>query len=326
MSSHPHMQGVWLENRSLQLREDLAVPVPKKNEALVKVRLAGICGTDLQLLNGYYAFIGIPGHEFVGEVISAVGAPHLAGKRVVGEINIGCGHCPMCDAGLSRHCGSRQVLGIKHRHGAFAQFLTLPIANLHTVPDSLADDKAVFTEPIAAAARILEQITVAPDDTVTVIGAGRLGLLIAQVLKTTPCRLQVVARHENQRRMLQRFNICSVSESNPPPHLADVVVEASGSPGGLHAALRAIKPTGTIVLKSTYAGEPPVNLSSLVVDEIRVQGSRCGRFAPALSLLQSNAVDPTPLIPQRFALHDAAKAYAAAAQPGAMKVLLQIQT
>ncbi len=319
------MQGVWLGNRSLQWREDLPVPAPKKDEALIKVLLAGICGTDLQLLKGYYPFTGIPGHEFVGEVVSAAGAPHLAGKRVVGEINIGCGHCSLCDDGLSRHCSSRQVLGIKNRHGAFAQFVTLPIANLHTVPDSLANDKAVFTEPIAAAAHILEQITVAPDDTVTVIGSGRLGLLIAQVLKTTACRLQVVARHEIQRRILQRFNIPAVPESNLSPHLADVVVEASGSPGGLQAALQVIKPTGTLVLKSTYAGETPVNLSSLVVNEIRLLGSRCGQFAPALSLLQSNAVDPTPLITQRFALHDAEQAFAAAAQPGAIKVLLQIQ-
>jgi 2-desacetyl-2-hydroxyethyl bacteriochlorophyllide A dehydrogenase len=323
MNTPPQMLGIWLENHTIQVRDDIPVPQPKANEALVKVMLAGICGTDLQLLKGYYPFTGIPGHEFVGEVAQAPGAPQLIGKRVVGEINIGCGHCELCAEGLHKHCPQRQVVGIKNRNGAFAQYLSIPVGNLHEIPAHLSNDKAVFTEPVAAAARILEQVDIRPDHYVVIIGAGRLGLLTAQVIQTTSCRLQVITRHERQRQILQQFNIVAIDEQQTPKHQADVVIEASGSPSGLQAAVTAVKPTGTVVLKSTYAGESAFSFSQIVVNEIRIVGSRCGRFEPALSLLQDNRVDPIPLITQRFALSDAVQAFEAAASPGGLKVLLQ---
>jgi 2-desacetyl-2-hydroxyethyl bacteriochlorophyllide A dehydrogenase len=201
--------------------------------------------------------------------------------------------------------------------------MSLPVTNLHEVPALIPNDKAVFAEPIAAAARILEQVEIGPEHNVVIIGAGRLGLLIAQVINTTSCRLQVVARHVRQRQILQKFNIAAIDEQHTAKHQADVVIEASGSPDGLQTAVNAVKPTGAIVLKSTYAGESAFNFSRIVVNEIRIIGSRCGRFEPALSLLQNNRVDPTPLITQRFALSEAVQAFETAASPGGLKVLLQ---
>ena len=241
----------------------------------------------------------------------------------MGEINIGCGHCVLCNTGLSGHCRQRKVLGIKNHNGAFAEYLTLPLANLHAVPEHIPNEKAVFAEPVAAAARILEQVSIGPTSEVLVIGAGRLGLLIAQVINTTRCRLQVVARHEQQRQILGRLSIPAISEQQLPNQTADVVIEASGSPGGLQAAVHAVKPIGTIVLKSTYAGDSPFNFSPLVVDEIKLIGSRCGRFSTALTMLLSNQVNPGLLITGLYSLKDALAAFEAAAQPGALKILLQ---
>ena len=317
------MQGVWLENQSLEFRDALALPVPQPNEALIKVLVAGICGTDLQLTKGYYPFNGIPGHEFVGEVIDAPEAPHFIGKRVAGEINIGCGHCALCHCGLSRHCSQRRVLGIKNHNGAFAEYLTLPVTNLHVIPESIDDEKAVFIEPIAAAAHILDQVAIGPHSKVLIIGAGRLGLLIAQVVKTTQCQLQVIARHEKQRQILKQFEITAISEHQLPLGEADVVIEASGSPDGLQAAVNTVKPTGSIVLKSTYTGETRLNFSHIVVNEISLIGSRCGPFQAAIALLQEGRIDPTPLISERFRFHDAKQAFESAAQPGGLKVLLR---
>lgn len=323
MNDSKTMQGVWLENYTLKLRDDLPIPHPNANEALIRVLLAGVCGTDLQLLNAYYPFQGIPGHEFVGEVVDAPKAPQLIGQRVVGEINIGCGHCALCQAGYEKHCHQRAVLGIKNRNGAFAEYLTLPITNLHKVPEQLTNEKAVFTEPVAAAARILEQISIKPKSNVLIIGAGRLGLLIAQVVKTTQCQLHVVARHDVQRQILQQFGIKVIGEQQLLAAEADIVIEASGSPSGLQAAIKAVKPTGTIVLKSTYAGDANCNLSDLVVNEIKVVGSRCGPFKSALSMLCENKIDPTPLISNQFRLSQALLAFEAAASQSGLKVLLQ---
>jgi 2-desacetyl-2-hydroxyethyl bacteriochlorophyllide A dehydrogenase len=323
MNATKFMQGIWLENQSMTLRDDLPLPIPKANEALIKVLLAGICGTDLQLVKGYYPFKGIPGHEFVGEVVQAPSNSRLLGKRVVGEINMGCGHCTQCKKGLSKHCRNRSVLGIKNRNGAFAEYLSLPVANLHVIPDQLPSEKAVFTEPVAAAARILEQVNIEPVHNVLVIGAGRLGLLIAQIINTTQCQLRVVTRHEKQRQILKLCGITAIDEQQLPNHEADVVIEASGSPSGLQAAVNAVKPTGTIVLKSTYSGTTEFNFSRLVVDEINLVGSRCGPFAPALSLLQGGKIDPTPLISERFSLPHALQAFATAAQSGSLKILIQ---
>lgn len=321
MIDQQSMGGIWLENQTIEFRDDLPLPSLEAGEALIRVRLAGICGTDLQLLKGYYPFTGIPGHEFVGEVVQAPEAPQLIDQRVVGEINVGCGQCALCNTGLNKHCRQRSVLGMKNHHGAFAEFLRLPVANLHIVPDQIPDEKAVFTEPVAAAAHILEQVNIKPDSNVLVIGAGRLGLLISQVIKTTQCQLRVVVRHDKQRQILEQFGIRAIGEQQLPKAEADVVIEACGSPSGLRSAIDAVKPLGSIVLKSTYAGETDFDFSRIVVDEINLIGSRCGNFETALRLLQYD-IDPMPLISCQYGFNQVRRAFEAAKLPGALKVLL----
>jgi threonine dehydrogenase-like Zn-dependent dehydrogenase len=318
------LKAIWLENNIMSYRDHLPMPNPSESEVLVKVRLAGICGTDLELLKGYHAFTGIPGHEFVGDIVQAPDRPDRVGERVVGEINVNCGACPSCLAGRPNHCEKRTVLGIKRRNGAFAEFVCLPLANLITVPDTVSDDAAVFTEPLAAALEIQEQIPIEPKNRVLLLGAGRLGQLIAQTLVPTGCDLKVVARYANQRKLLARFNIASIAEHTPPAGLFDIVIEATGSMAGFSLARKAVRPRGTIVLKSTYKGDVQVNLSSIVVDEVTIMGSRCGPFAPALDLLANNRVDPSGLIEGRYCLNAIQKAFQHASRPGALKVILQI--
>ncbi len=316
------MKALYLSRRTLTYRTDLPVPEPPPGEALVRVRLAGICATDLELVRGYYPFDGILGHEFVGEVVRAPGAPEWEGRRVVGEINAACGGCAQCRAGRPTHCEKRTVLGIKGRDGAFAEYLRLPLANLLPVPDEVADEQAVFTEPLAAALEIQQQAHIRPGDRVLVVGAGRLGQLIAWTLALTGCDLRVVARHEPQRRLLARRGIAAIAETNVPRRAMDVVVEATGSPGGFALAQRAVRPRGLLVLKSTYAGDLTLNMSEIVVDEITLLGSRCGPFAPALELLRRGLVDPRDLIAARYPLEKGLEAFEKAAQPGVFKVLL----
>jgi threonine dehydrogenase-like Zn-dependent dehydrogenase len=316
------VKALWLQDRNLTLRD---VPVPdaaSTGEALIRVRLSGICGTDLELVRGYYPYTGVLGHEFVGDVVDAPD-PEWVGARVVGEINDACGTCPTCRAGRPTHCESRTVLGIVARDGVHAEYTRLPLANLHRVPERVSDDAAVFTEPLAAALEILQQVHVAPADRVLLVGAGRLGQLIAQVLALTGADLRVVARHAIQRALLAARDIAVVAEADVEPCSYDVVVEATGSPDGLVLARRAIRPRGTLVLKSTYASEVTLDLSAFVVDEITVVGSRCGPFAPALRLLERGDVDPTPLIAERFGLERGVEAFALAAERGIMKVLLE---
>lgn len=317
------MKGAWLENGRIAYRDDLAEPVPMAGEALVRVRLAGICGTDLQLLNGYYPFTGIPGHEFVGEVVDAPDDPAWRGRRVVGEINITCGTCRQCRAERPSHCDKRCVLGIKNRDGAFAEFLTLPTANLHPVPDTVSDHAAVFAEPLAAALQVTRQVQIQPGDSVLVIGAGRLGQLTAQALRTTGCNLTVAARYPAQRELLIARGITVIHEQQIPDHALDVVVEATGSRAGLETALRAVRPRGTVVLKTTCSGQTTADLSRLVVNEITLVGSRCGPFPPALDLLERERVEPAGLVQARYAIHQAAAAFNAAAAKGALKVLFE---
>ncbi len=316
------MNALYLSNRSLTYRTDLPVPEPAAGEALIRVRLAGICATDLELVRGYYPFDGIPGHEFVGEVLRAPDAPAWEGRRVVGEINAACGACAQCRGGRPTHCEKRTVLGILGRDGAFAEYLTLPIANLHPVPDSLTDEQAVFTEPLAAALEIQQQVHIRPADRLLVVGAGRLGQLIAWTLALTGCDLAVVARHERQRRLLARRGIRTLTEAEVPHWGADVVVEATGSPGGFALAKHAVRPRGTMVLKSTYAGDLTLDMSRIVVDEITLVGSRCGPFAPALEHLQCGLIDPRDLIAARYRLEKGLEAFEKAAQPGVFKVLV----
>jgi threonine dehydrogenase-like Zn-dependent dehydrogenase len=291
------MRGAWLENRHLTYRDDLPMPVPAAGEVLVRVLLAGICNTDVELTRGYYPFRGIPGHEFVGVV---------DGQRVVGEINASCGSCEACRHGRRTHCERRTVLGIKDRNGAFAEYLTLPAGNLHVVPDDVDSEAAVFTEPLAAALEIQEQVRITPDDRVLVVGNGKLGRLIAASLALTGCQLTVAGR----------------DHGDIAPRSFDVAVECSGNPDGFALARTAVRPRGTLVMKSTYAGDLTFNASALVVDEITLVGSRCGPFAPALELLSASTIDPRPMIHARYPLSDVAAAFAHAEQRGVLKVLL----
>jgi threonine dehydrogenase-like Zn-dependent dehydrogenase len=313
------MQALWLENNTLYLKD---VPQPAHPaEAMIKIRKTGICGTDLELVKGYYPYTGIPGHEFVGEVINSPDKAWI-GKRVVGEINVVCGACEQCRSGRPTHCESRTVLGIINRDGVFAECTTLPLENLHVVPDSVLDEAAVFTEPLAAALEIQEQVQIHPVDRVLLIGAGRLGQLIAQTLMLTGCDLRVVARHPLQKELLTSRGIRLIDEGDVQHWRYDIVVEATGSPSGFDLARKALRPRGTLVLKSTYKGDMTLNFSSMVVDEIQLIGSRCGPFEPALRLLAQKEVDPTILIASEFRLEEGLRAFKDAEKSGMLKVLL----
>lgn len=315
------MKAVWLEDHQIKLA-DVQQPV-RPDEALIKIRMAGICSTDLELVKGYYPYTGILGHEFVGEVVSAPDAAWV-GQRVVGEINAVCGTCEACLNGRSTHCENRTVLGIADRNGVFAEYTSLPLKNLYRVPDSVPDEQAVFVEPLAAALEIQEQIKFQKTDRVLLIGAGRLGQLIAQTLALTGCDLHVVARSLPAQQLLAARGIKVIADGDIQSQKWDVVIEATGSTDGFTLARRAVRPRGTMVLKSTYKGDMNVNISSIVVDEITVLGSRCGPFEPALRLLETREVDPSVLISDRYKLTDALKAFEKAAQPGVLKVLLEI--
>ena len=323
------MQAIWLANQKLSFREDVPLPQVKPGEALIRVHLAGICATDLELLRGYYPYDGIPGHEFVGTVVE-VNHPDPAaqvwqGRRVVGEINAWCGECATCLRGHPTHCENRTTLGIVNRNGAFAEFLALPVKNLHAVPDHVSDEMAVFTEPLAAALEIQQQITIHPADHVLVVGAGRLGQLIAQTLALTGCKLWVVARHPRQRTLLAVNQIQTIEENDIPQAKMDIVVEASGSPFGFSLAVQAVRPRGIIVLKSTHKANLDFNITSIVVNEITLVGSRCGKFTPALKLLAEGTINLLPLIEALYPIQDGIKAFTQAAQPGVLKILLELQ-
>ncbi|MEZ5064991.1 MAG: alcohol dehydrogenase catalytic domain-containing protein [bacterium] len=316
------MQAIWLENRSLSLR-DVERPSPPPGESLLRVTLAGICATDLELTRGYYPYTGVLGHEFVAIVED--GPEDLVGRRVVGEINAVCRTCDACRAGRSSHCERRTVLGIVGRNGAFAEYCTLPSSNLHVVPDSVPDEVAVFTEPLAAALRIGEQVSIGADDRVLVLGHGRLGQLVARVLSERTRHLRVAGHDAGKRELLDALGIATSSPADLGDARFDVVVECTGHAAGFDLARRHVRPGGTLVMKSTYAGSLEIDASALVVDEIRLVGSRCGPFAPALDRLASGVVDPTPLIHARFPLADGLEAFAEAARPGVLKVLLEIR-
>jgi threonine dehydrogenase-like Zn-dependent dehydrogenase len=319
----PTMRALLCDNG---LRYDSAYPdpMPPPGEALIRVRLAGICNTDLELLRGYLGFRGVLGHEFVGEVVQATDASWL-GQRVVGDINAACRSqdCAACAAGRHTHCPNRTTLGIAGRDGAFADYLAMPQANLLPVPDHVSDELAVFTEPLAAACEILAQIRIAPTDRVVVLGDGKLGLLVAAVLRLTGAELILVGRNRNKLAIAEGWGVQVLPAGEPlPAQAADVVVECTGSPQGFEFARHLLRPRGTLVLKSTYHGALSVDMSGLVVDEITLLGSRCGPFAPALRLLASGLVDPRGLISETFALDQAAAAFARAGAPGVLKVLL----
>ncbi len=296
-------------------------PAPQSGMALVRVRLAGICNTDLELTKGYMNFRGVLGHEFVGTVED--GPPDWQHQRVVGEINFGCGACPWCLRGLQRHCPTRRVMGILDADGAFAEFVAVPVANLHPVADTVPDDAAVFTEPLAAAFEILEQVHVRPGTDSVVLGDGKLGLLVAQVLHQAGAHVLAVGKHEEKLDVLRRRGITTVTVQNWSGAAADLVVEASGSPAGFATAVKATRPRGTLILKSTCAVDAQVNLAPLVINEITVVGSRCGSFPPALRALTTGSIDVRPLISARLPLSEGVQALQRAALPGVLKVLLE---
>ena len=298
---------------------DLPRPAADAATAVVRVHLAGICNTDLELIKGYMGFRGVLGHEFVGTV--ADGPAAWSGRRVVGEINFACGQCATCLRGLGRHCPTRRVMGILNADGAFAEYVAVPLANLHAVPDEVADATAVFTEPLAAAFEILEQVRVEPGMECTVLGDGKLGLLVAQVLARAGARVLAVGKHDEKLALLRRRGIETARLERWNRARADLVVEATGSPAGLALAIAATRPRGTLVMKSTVAEPVALNLAPLVIDEISVVGSRCGRFEPALQALADGSVEVGSLIGARRPL--GAEALREAAQPGALKVLIE---
>jgi threonine dehydrogenase-like Zn-dependent dehydrogenase len=297
------------------------------DECLIGVRMAGICGTDLEILAGYAGFRGVPGHEFVGVVEWAPeGADGWLGRRVVSEINIGCGQCRLCREGVREHCERRQVLGIRGRDGAFAEYVALPARNLHLVPGDLPDDVAVFVEPLAAACRITEQIDLSSAPEAAVLGDGRLGLLVAQVLRHAGVRVTVVGRHAEKLAIARRFDLEAVAADGTDALRGrfDVVVDAAGRPEGLASALALVRPRGTVVLKSTFHGAAPIATSPIVVDEVTIVGSRCGPFPKAIDLLSRGAVDVRPLVSGVYPLSRWSDAFAAARTN--LKVLIDMKS
>jgi len=307
----------------LQFRTDYPLPRPGYNEALIRVLVAGICGTDLEVIRGYMTFHGVPGHEFVG-VVEECGEEGLQGKRVVGEINLGCGVCAYCLKRMRNHCPNRSVLGILNKDGAFADYLTLPVRNLRPVPETVTEEEAVFVEPLAAAFEIIQQVSIRPQDRVCVLGDGRLGLLVGLVLSLTGCSLSVVGKHETKLAILEKRRIPVFMQSNFAEKEFDIVVDCTGSGSGFETARQLVRPRGTLVLKSTVAQRNGVDLNSLVIDEITVVGSRCGDFGSALRALNEGTVDVTPMISRSFPLEEGIKAFDYAASPGVLKVILKM--
>lgn len=317
------MNGLWLHDRTLSLRQDLPKPEIKSGEALVKVLRAGVCNTDLELTRGYYPYSGVLGHEFVGVVQS--GPKELLNQRVVGEINASCGVCEFCQRGIKSHCLDRTVLGIVNRNGAFAEYLTLPVENLHIVPDQVTTDAATFTEPLAAALQILSQVEITKNHRVLVVGDGKLGLLVAQAIATTGCEVLAIGRHQDKLQLLKDCGINVGFAHQIQPASFDIAVECTGNPEGFAIALAALRSRGTLVLKSTYAGALTLDAARIVVDEIKLVGSRCGPFAPALELLAAGKVCVLPMVQAKFGLGDGLAAIDRAAQKGTLKVLIDME-
>jgi len=316
------MKALRVEEKGVVVRE-IEKPAPD-DEAVVRVLLSGICNTDLEIARGYAGFNGTIGHEFVG-VVEESAERSAIGRRVVGEINAGCGECALCRAGDPRHCPDRTVLGIVGRDGAHAEFLLLPLTNLLPVPDKIPDEHAVFVEPLAAAYDIGDRFHFAPSQRVAVIGDGKLGLLCSQVLALTGARVLSIGKHPEKQRIVERRGIEVTSPKNAAKmgRQFDFVVEASGSPTGFDLALSLLRPRGVLILKSTFHGQKEIDTARIVVDEISIVGSRCGRFAPAIDLLRKGAVDVDSLISEEYPLSDGVHAMERAAAKGVLKVLLR---
>ncbi len=319
------MIAVYLESGRVDVR---STPRPErpKGFALLRLIAGGICNTDLELQRGYYGFAGTPGHEFVAEVADS-DDPALLGKRVVGEINLACHACGWCARGLERHCPERTVLGIVRQPGAFSSFFALPERNLHVVPDTMSTETALFTEPVAAACEILDQVSIPSGETVAALGDGKLGILISQVLTAHGCRVRQFGRHPEKLRIAGARGVETViAGDNLPRREFRWVVDATGSSAGLRQAMGMVEPRGTVILKSTVHGEVPVDTAPIIVDEITLVGSRCGRFEPALELLSRgprNGIDVESMIAGRFPLSHAPEAFSRAAEPGVLKIILE---
>ncbi len=314
------MKACVFDGKAVRIDPDYPDPSPAAGEAVVRIRLAGVCRTDLEIVKGYMHFTGVLGHEFVG---TALGGKH-EGRRVVGEINCVCGRCDMCRAGLPTHCRNRTVPGIQGRDGAFAERLLLPEANLRAVPDGVSDEQAVFAEPLAAAIQIGRQVDFEPGEEVVVLGDGRLGQLVAQVLRAWNLRPRVIGKSPAKLAILERLGIAAIHcEEARPGHDTRVVVECTGTPDGLAMALEFVRPRGAIVLKSTVADAAGPNLAPAVVNEVTIIGSRCGPMDEAVAMLARGKIQVAPLITATFPLDESLQALEAAARPDAIKVLIR---
>ena len=317
------MQALLFDN---ELRfTDIELPERKPGEALIRVLLAGICNTDLEITRGYMDFTGVPGHEFVG-VVEESDTPSLVGKRVVGEINAGCGDCELCDSGDPRHCWDRTVLGILDRNGAFAEYLTLPETNLHIVPENIPDTAAVFTEPLAAALQIFEDplCGVSQDTPIAVIGDGKLGLLVVQAALARGYSPELFGKNPHKLSLADSWGIWAYTNIDECTDIFSIVIECSGKPSGLKKAMDIVEPKGIIILKSTYAANEELDLSRIVIDELSLIGSRCGRFPPALELLEKNKIDTNSLITAIYPLREGPEAFRRAGERDSLKILLNI--
>jgi threonine dehydrogenase-like Zn-dependent dehydrogenase len=313
------VRALVLDENGVKLETDRPEPAPAAGEVLVRVLRAGICATDLELVRGYKGFRGVLGHEFVGTALDGA----FAGRRVVGEINCSCGVCETCLAGRPGHCPSRSVIGILNHDGAFADLIAVPERNLHVVPDAIDTESAVFTEPVAAAFQIPAQLSISRDDRIIVLGDGRLGNLCAQVLAGISDHVTVIGKHRAKLALFDALGIeTRRAEDSPTAPLADIVVDCTGSAGGLPAALQRVRPRGTVVLKTTIAGTQTLAMAPVVVDEVTIVGSRCGPFDRALDALASGLVEVRPLISDRFPLLEGLRALERAAEPDVLKVLL----
>lgn len=314
------MRGLWIEDGRVSLRTDLPEPEPGPGEAVVRVGLAGVCGTDLAILAGYAGFRGVPGHEFVG-VVERGSDPAWHGRRVMASINVGCGACGSCARGVREHCARRQVIGLRGRQGCFAEAIAVPEANLLLVPEALADEAAVFAEPLAAALRVPRQVPVHTGTRALVLGDGRLGQLVARVLRAHGSEVLVAGHHERKCALLRSAGV----EARVRPELEsggyELVVEATGRAEGFAAARAAVRPRGTLVLKTSHGAPLPVDLAALMVDEVSLVGSRCGPLDTALAWLASGRVEPRPLVDVVLPL--TTDAFDVAARPGALKVLVR---
>lgn len=318
------MKALVFDKSGLSFQSKYRPPAVTDGDTLIKVKRAGVCATDLEIVKGYMGFSGVLGHEFVG-VVSESANKELVGQRVVGEINMVCGRCDMCMSGLSAHCRNRTVLGISGHDGAFAELVRLPAENVHVLPKAVDDDQAVFVEPLAAAFEVLRQVKLDGRSWVTVLGDGRLGLLMAQVMRNAGVPVRVIGKHEAKLALCEKWQIRSRPLKDIiPRHDQDVVVECTGTAEGLETAVAMCRPRGTVVLKSTVAVGKPLNLAPVVIDEITILGSRCGPFAAAIRALEQREVEVTSLIHKRFKLDQAVEAMAHAAKPGVLKVLIDV--